>query len=224
MNVERPKAWLLAFPAVICLAAFVWAQVKDERKYKREMDLNWRGGRLELSMAFPEVFTKKHRKRLESGFTSQILIYAQLLEHKQGTALAQAVMQHQIIYDIWEEKFVVRSEGPGGHRDFQLSSMEELIKQCGSLDRLVLTPMMELPAGLKYRLKVRIVVNPMSEKVRKKVREYLSNPDGSSHIGSPRSFFGSFSKIFVDEKAFQADAVYTYRSPRKVLPAGRGAE
>jgi len=224
MSVERPKARLLVLPAVICLAVFVWAQVKEERRYKREMDLAWRGGRLELSMAFPEVFTKKHRRRLESGFTSQILIYAQLLERKKGTALAQAVMQHQIIYDIWEEKFVVRSEGPGGHRDLLLNSMEELIKQCGALDRLVLTPVMELPAGLKYRLKVRIVVNPMSEELRKKVREYLSNPDGSSHIGSPRSFFGSFSKIFVDEKAFQADAVYTYRSPKEVLPPARGSE
>jgi hypothetical protein len=125
---------------------------------------------------------------------------------------------------MWEEKFVVRSEGPGGHRDFQLASMDELIRECGALDKLPLAPIMDLPAGMKYRLQVRIVVNPMSEELRKKVREYLSNPDGSSHIGSPRSFFGSFSKIFVDQKAFQADAVYTYRSPKKDLPAARGAE
>jgi hypothetical protein len=133
-------------------------------------------------------------------------------------------MQYKIIYDMWEEKFVVRSEGPTGDRDFQLGSMEELVKKCGALDRLQLTPVVELPSGMKYRIEVRIVVNPMSERLRKKVREYLSNPDGSSHIGSPRSFFGSFSKIFVDEKAFQADAVYTYRSPKKVLPAKKGSE
>jgi hypothetical protein len=224
MSVVRNKSWLLAFLAVFSLTASAWAQVKDVRRYKREMDLAWRAGQLELSMAFPEVFTKKHRKRLESGFTSTILIYAQLLERKQGTALAQSILQHKIIYDIWEEKFTVRSEGPGGYRDFQLGSMDELIKQCGALDKLVLIPVMELPAGLKYRLQVRIVVNPMSEELRKKVRKYLSNPDGGSHIGSPRSFFGSFSKIFVDEKAFQADAVYTYRSPKKVLPPKPGTD
>jgi hypothetical protein len=224
MSAARNKIVMMFFLAVVCLAGAGFGQVKEERKFKRDMDLAWRGGRLELSLAFPEVFTKKHRKRLESGFASQILIYAQLREHKKGTPLAQAILQYKIIYDMWEEKFVVRSEGPGGHRDFQLSSMNELIRGCGALDKLPLTPIMDLPARMEYRLQVRIVVNPMSEELRKRVREYLSNPDGGSHIGSPRSFFGSFSKIFVDQKAFQADAVYTYNSPKKDLPAARESE
>jgi hypothetical protein len=224
MSAARFKSMLLLFLAALGLAALVFAQVKVSKSYKQEMDLGWRSGELELSMTFAEVFNKRHRKRLKSGFTSQILVHAQLLEHKKGTPLAQAIMQYKIIYDMWEEKFVVRSEGPTGDRDFQLGSMEELVKKCGALDRLQLTPVVELPSGMKYRIEVRIVVNPMSERLRKKVREYLSNPDGSSHIGSPRSFFGSFSKIFVDEKAFQADAVYTYRSPKKVLPAKKGSE
>lgn len=224
MSAVRIKIVLFSSLAVICLTAFVYAQVKDEKIYIRDMELAWQAGRLEVSMAFPEVFTKRHRKRLESGFTSQILIYAQLAEQKKGTPLAQAILQYKIIYDMWEEKFTVRSEGPDGHRDFQLGSMEELVKECGALDKLPLTRVMELPPGMEYRLRVRVVVNPMSAELRKKVREYLSNPDGGSHIGSPRSFFGSFSKIFVDEKAFQADAVYKYHSPKKVLPAAGGSD
>jgi len=215
------KAVLFSFLAVFCLAESVSAQVKEGKPLKRDMELAWRAGRLELSMAFPEVFTRRHRKRLESGFTSRILVYAQLTEHNKETPLAQAVLQYKIIYDMWEEKFLIRSEGPAGHRGFQLGSMEELVKKCGALDRLPLAPLVELPTGLKYRVRVRIVVNPMSAELRKKVREYLSNPDGSSHIGSPRSFFGSFSKIFVNEKAFQADAVFKYRSLKMALPARR---
>jgi hypothetical protein len=221
MSATRIKFLLLIFLAALVQAALAPAQVKVSRSYKQDMDLAWQSGELELSMTFSEVFNKRHRKRLKSGFTSQILVHAQLLEHKKGTPLAQAIMQYKIIYDMWEEKFVVRSEGPAGDRDFMLGSMEELVKKCGALDRLQLTPVMELPSGMQYRIQVRIVVNPMSAELRKKVREYLSNPDGSSHIGSPRSFFGSFSKVFVDEKAFQADAVYTYRSPKKTLPARR---
>lgn len=224
MSAARLKVVLFSLLAVVCLAALARAQVKESKSYKREMDLAWRSGELELSMTFPEVFGQRHLKRLKSGFTSRILVHAQLLEHKKGTPLAQAILQYKIIYDMWEEKFVVRSEGPKGNRDFQLGPMEELVKKCGALDRLQLTPMVELPSGLKYRIQVRIVVNPMSAELKKKVREYLSNPDGSSHIGSPRSFFGSFSKIFVDEKAFQADAVYTYNSPEKILPDRRGSD
>jgi hypothetical protein len=224
MSLVRSRvAWFFLL-AVLCLAVFVSAQVKEEKKYKREMDLAWREGRLELSMEFPEVFTDRLRKRLSNGFTSRILLEAILEEHKKRTPVARAVVQYTIIYDIWEEKFNVRHEGPAGRRGFQVSSMTDLIGECGKLGRLPLQRLVDLPAGMQYRLVVRIVVNPISAELRKRVREYLSNPDGSSHIGSPRSFFGSFSRIFVDEKAFQADAVYTYRTSRQVLPAERGAD
>jgi hypothetical protein len=224
MSAARYKFVWLFFLLALGLSALVSAQVREGKKYKREMDLAWRAGRLELSMTFPEVFTKRLRKRLQNGFTSRILVYAQLLEAKKGTPLAQVIVQYTILYDIWEEQFFVRQDTPDGTRDLKASSMDELILTCGKLEGLPLRRMVELPAGMKYGLRVRVVVNPLSAELRKKVREYLSNPDGSSHIGSPRSFFGSFSKIFVDEKAFQADAVYTYRSPKKVLPAKRGTD
>lgn len=219
MSAARHKTALFSFLAVLCLAVSAYAQMKDFKPIHRDVELAWQSGSLELSMVFPEVFTQRHRKRLESGFTSRILVYVQLLEQKNHTPLAQAILQYKIIYDIWEEKFFVRSEGPRGHREFRLGSMGELVKACGALDRLPLTQMVELPAGMEYRVRVHIQVNPMSEELRKKVREYLSNPDGGSHIGSPRSFFGSFSKIFVDEKAVQADAVFKFHSPKRVLPA-----
>ncbi len=218
------RAALFLSLAVLCVALWGQAQVKVEKRYKREMDLAWQQGRLELSMGFPEVFTKRLRKRLSNGFASRILIEAILAEHKKQTPVARAVVQYTIIYDIWEERFSVRYEGPAGRRGFKVSSMPDLIKTCGKLDRLQLQRLVDLPTGMQYRLQVRIVVNPMSSELRKKVREYLSNPDGSSHIGSPRSFFGSFSRIFVDEKAFQADAVYTYRTGKQVLPDRGGAD
>lgn len=224
MSGVRFNTVLFSGLAVLGLTAPAFAQVKVEKSYKRDMGLAWREGRLELSMDFPEAFTQRLRKRLSNGFTSRILIEALLNEQEKRTPVAQAIVQYTILYDIWEEKFNIRHETPEGRRDLQVSSLAELVRTCAKLDRLPLQRMVELPAETKYRLRVRIVVNPMSAGLRKKVREYLSNPDGSSHIGSPRSFFGSFSKIFVDEKAFQADAVYIYRSPKKVLPAKPGPE
>lgn len=224
MAVVRKKIVLLLFGAVVCLWASVSAQVKTLKDYTRDMELKWREGRLELSMTYPEVFTQRLRKRLSNGFPSRIFIYVQLVEHKKRTPLAQTVVQHTIIFKPWEERFFIRSEGPTGRRDFQLVSMQELIRTCGALDKLPLTRLVKLPSGTTCWLRVRIVVNPMSAELRKKVREYLSNPDGSSHIGSPRSFFGSFSRIFVDEKAFQADAVHRYKSPEKALPVERGSD
>ncbi|MFC1655197.1 hypothetical protein ACFL2F_05260 [Myxococcota bacterium] len=57
----RFKIVLFSSLAVICLTAFVYAQVKDEMVYKVDMKLAWQAGRLELSMTFPDVFTQRHR-------------------------------------------------------------------------------------------------------------------------------------------------------------------
>ena len=137
---------------------------------------------------------------------------------KHKTPLAQGLLQYTILYDIWEEKFRVRQEGPRKQRDYVLPSMEAVIQTCAGIEALPLAPLIELPRDVRARVEVRITVNPVSREVRRNVREYLANPDGSGRLGSPRSFFGSFSRIFVNEKELQADAVYTYRTPRFDLP------
>jgi hypothetical protein len=139
----------------------------------------------------------------------------QLQASRQKAPVAQVLVQYTILYDIWEERFHVRQEGFGGRRDLVLSTMEDLVSTCGKIQMLPLARWDALSKEKLYRLKVRFTVNPTSREMRRKVREYLANPDGSGHIGSPRSFFGSFSRIFVSEKDFQADAVYIYTSKKR---------
>ncbi|MBW2702272.1 MAG: hypothetical protein JRF33_15745 [Deltaproteobacteria bacterium] len=199
---------------------FAWtahAQVRDVRKFNRDMALKWTGRGLVVSLAFPEVFTERMRRRLSSGFASRLLVKV-VLHDRKGKKVALGLAQFTILYDIWEERYRVRVRGALGKRDLLIRSMGDLVKACGRFDDLLLTQDRKLNASQRYRLSVVIEVNPASKEQRRKVRKYLANPDGRSSVGSPRSFFGSFSRIFVREKDIQADAIYTYRSPYSTLP------
>lgn len=196
------------------------AQVRDVRRFERDMTLEQKGEALLASFSFDEVFTDRFRRRLSSGFTSRLVVKV-VLANKKGKKVALGLIQYTILYDIWEERFRVRIRGTQGRRDLQVGSMNDLLKACSQVSGLPLIFDLGLDAKELYRLQVDIEVNPASEEQRRKVREYLANPDGRSTVGSPSSFFGSFSRIFVREKDIQADAIYTYRSPLRALPAAQ---
>ena len=223
---RRYKYRVWAILAVLGLALPGLAQVKETKSFKRDMQVVQKDDQPVMSVSFNEVFTSKLRHRLSSGFTSRILVDIVLREEKRKTPLAQDLVQFTILYDIWDERYTVREEGPLGKRDFRIYSMKDLIKTCGSFNDLPLTPLLSLPEEMKARIEVRITVNPTSPELRRKVREYLANPDGSGSFrrGSRPGFFTRFSRIFVSEKDIQADMVYTFRSQQISLPTNSTTE
>jgi len=201
-------AWGL-FPVPFALAQ----QNKEVKTFSRSMDLAMRGGQLSLSLSFPEVFTARMKNRLASGFTSYLIVEVLVWMDGVKNPVASGVAQFIILYDIWDERYSVRQAGPWGVRQLGPRSLSELIQVCGSLVQMQLLQMQTLPEKANLRVEAVITVNPASEEQKRKVREYMANPDGRRYIGSPRSFFGSFSRMFVNEKDIRADAVYSYRSP-----------
>ncbi len=204
--------WLL-----LLTAGLVFSQDMERRTIKRDMDISWQGGRLRLSVDFTDVFTPRLRRRLSSGVTSRLLVDVVLRERHHHTPLARALLQCTVLYDLWEERYFVRRELPGRRHDLGLRSLADVVKTCGRIEHLELAPLLALPARVEVEAELRVTVNPTSPRLQRKVRQYLANPGGSSPLGSPRSFFGSFSRIFVDEKEIQADMIYTYRSPARKL-------
>ena len=199
------------------LSAF--GQVERVRSFKRPMPIDVIGGQVVMSAEFPEVFGRKFKRKLASGFTSRLLISVRLKAAGKSKPVASRLVVFTILYDIWDELFAVREEGLGRRRDLQLGSLEEVMRHCGALRKMPLAALGQLRAGQRYQVDLRIEVNPTSPEQRRKVREYLANPDGGgAQLGAPRSFFGSFSKIFVSEKDIRADAVLKYRSEKFSRP------
>jgi hypothetical protein len=208
--------WIMA----ACLAAALpdRAPVKTVENYSRDMELERVEGGLRASFGCPEVYSDWVRKRLSSGFTYRLLVQVQLKERGVKMPIAQGVMQYIFRYYIFDEYFIVWIERLGSREQLKLKSMDELVTRFGSVHDVALMGQSDLDPDKQYRVKARVVVNPTSPDIRKKVREYMANPDGNRSFGTPDSIFGRYSGMFVNEKDLQADAVLTYRSPWQ-LPA-----
>ena len=181
--------------------------------YVKDMKIEPSSVGYDLSFDCSEVFSDRVKQRLSRGFTSRVVVSGSVTGMKGKELIAQGLLRYTIRYDIWEERFAVRVEGLLGSEDIRIRTMDDLVKRFGSVHAMHLA---RIPGASRPELvlvRVRIVVNPASEELKRKVREYIANPDGRSDLGVPRSFFGSFSRIFVDEKKLQADALLLYKSP-----------
>ncbi len=202
----------------------------DKKIVERAMEITKVNGKLELSITFPEIFTKKLREKLSSGFTNRILIGVHLVSAKDGSTVAQGIAEYIIIYNIWDEYYGVRELWPETASEpssfekfmaqyrvrdrtmvyrntYQLSNLTKLINICGSLRHLPLNWQSEPQPDMKLIAYVRVEINPISGERMGKVNEYLANPDGPT-----REKTTFFAPTFVNWKNFQADAVVTYRS------------
>jgi hypothetical protein len=224
--------WIGRIGLIGVLVAPLHVAVGQTKLVDHEMEVKKVNGQLEISVTFPEIFTTKLRERLSSGFTNRILIGVQLVSSKDGSSVAQGIAEYIIIYDIWEEHYVIRElwpkmiseplsfeklmaqyrvmdRKPEYRNTQQVSSLANLIKICGSLRHLPLSWRSEPQPDTKLTAYVRVEINPLSGEQMGKVREYLANPDGPTR---EKTIF--FAPTFVNWKNFQADAVVTYQSPK----------
>jgi hypothetical protein len=159
-------------------------------------------GRVTVSVGLQDLFGEAERQRLKSGFATRVLIRAALEETATGEPIALAVQRAEIVYDIWDEKFNVRtSDGLGIERRAVAPTVDEAIWRAAALVDLPIVEAARLPAGQRYTLAVRGDLNPISEDLLIEVRRWLVQPArGQRRLGAGDSFFGSFVSIFVNPR------------------------
>ncbi len=168
----------------------------------REVGFGVKNGRLVVSVGLQDLFGEAERARLKSGFATRILIRAALEEASSGDPVALAVQRAEIVYDIWDEKFAIRtSDGLGTERRTVAGSAEEAIGRAAVLVDAPVIEGVRLRPGTEYVLAVRGDLNPISEDLLVEVRRWLVQPArGQRRLGAGDSFFGSFVSIFVNPR------------------------
>ena len=161
-----------------------------------------KNGRLTVSVGLQDLFGPAERERLKSGFATRVLVRAALEDAVTGEPVAVAVQRAEIVYDIWDEKFGVRtSDGLGVERRAVAPTADEAIWRAAVLFELPLIDMARLRPGTEYVLAVRGDLNPISEDLLIEVRRWLVQPArGQRRLGAGDSFFGSFVSIFVNPR------------------------
>jgi hypothetical protein len=159
-------------------------------------------GRVTVSVGLQDLFGEAERQRLKSGFATRVLIRAALEETSTGEPVALAVQRAEIVYDIWDEKFSVRTtDGMGLERRAVAPTIDEAIWRAAALVDFSIVEVARLRPGERYTLAVRGDLNPISEDLLIEVRRWLVQPArGQRRLGAGDSFFGSFVSIFVNPR------------------------
>jgi hypothetical protein len=169
---------------------------------RREVGFGVKNGHLTVSVGLQDLFGDAERARLKSGFATRVLIRAALEELSTGDPVAVAVQRAEIVYDIWDEKFAVRtSDGMGVERRSVVATADQVIGRGAVLVDVPVIEAARLRPGVAYVLAVRGDLNPISEDLLIEVRRWLVQPArGQRRLGAGDSFFGSFVSIFVNPR------------------------
>jgi hypothetical protein len=178
-----------------------------------------KNGRLIVSVGLQDLFGAAERERLKSGFATRVLVRAALEEASTRQPVAVAVQRAEIVYDIWDEKFGVRtSDGLGLERRAVAPTADEAVWRAAVLFELPMIDLARLRPGAEYVLAVRGDLNPISEDLLIEVRRWLLQPArGQRRLGAGDSFFGSFVSIFVNPRIEDSERQVRFVSQPFVL-------
>jgi hypothetical protein len=130
---------------------------------QREVGFGVKNGHLTVSVGLQDLFGDAERARLKSGFATRVLIRAALEELSTGDPVAVAVQRAEIVYDIWDEKFAVRtSDGMGVERRSVVATADQVIGRGAVLVDVPVIEAARLRPGVAYVLAVRGDLNPIS--------------------------------------------------------------
>ncbi len=167
---------------------------------------------LVVSTSFTDLLDQAAYERLGSGFATTIV--ARIYVYKEGKDLpVSAVMaSFRVVYDLWDEVYVVRIDGPMGRETRRISRRADALKAVTTLDRCPIAPLAEIPRGQNHYMAMVVELNPVSKELMAEMRRWLTRPAGSASLDRGSSFFGSFVSVFVNPELPQAERVLKLRS------------
>lgn len=203
----------------LLLLALVWvcsgarpARAEDGEPPARRLGMSIAGRSLLATFGYRDVFSRSIADKLTSGLPTRVVVQINLEREGSGVPVAYWVRTADIVYDLWEEVYVVTVEDEEGRRRARVATAEAAMDLAGALRRANVANLGALPAGI-YRLRVLVEVNPVSREMVENIRRWLTRPPaGRSGTAGQTNFFGSFVGIFVDRRIGQADRIVSFVS------------
>jgi hypothetical protein len=209
-----------AAAALLLVTAVAGVVRADEPLPVRRIGVAAQKGQLVVSVGLQDLFGEAERQRLKSGFSTRILVRAALEDAATGDAVALAVWRAEILYDIWDEKFSLRTAPNAAPEQRGLAATpDEAIARTAVLVDFPVAELARLPANARYVVAVRGDLNPISEDLLIEVRRWLVQPSrGQRRLGAGDSFFGSFVSIFVNPRIEDSERQVRFVSQPFALP------
>jgi hypothetical protein len=198
--------------AVILLGTAAASHAQSRTVRFKKMGFHERGKHLTLTTSFTEIFDAKSYKKLSSGFVSTLVV--RIYVYKKGSSLPVSLtfLRARIVYDLWDERYIIRIDGPDGRRNKKIKSRAAALRAITELYRLPVAELSKIPRGPHHFVGVVVELNPISAALLAEVRRWLTRKPGKSTLDRTSSFFGSFVSVFVNPKVPEAARVLRLRS------------
>lgn len=172
------------------------------------------GSRWSVTFDVTAAFTERFRRRLANGLGSRVLIRMSWLA-PDGT-LDEHVRQCEMRRDVWDDVTRVRIVDAERELTRTTPLLDEALQTCGRIQALPLVDRAAVDPNLLHRLQVEVALNPVSEELVERARQFMSNPRG----GERRTFFGYVARLFRSREAGLGEA-FTFLSGPLQLPRVR---
>jgi hypothetical protein len=195
---------------IVALLVFASAYA-DDKIIDQTMRFVERGQNLTATGESFTLFDAAAYEQLSSGFTSTVQIgTAVYARNNSRTPIAIRVELRTVVYDHWDEQYVIRIDGPSGKRTRKVKYRAEALKILTAIEDMPIARLAEIPYEQVFYLTMTVQLNPVSQETLAEVRRWLSHGTGGIDRGGV--FFGSFVSVFVNPKIADADRVVRIRS------------
>jgi hypothetical protein len=185
----------------------------EDQPISRRMAFAERATNLVVSTSFPELLDRQAIERVSSGLATVVVVRLYVYRRSDTThPVSMVLFEHEVVFDHWDEIYLVRTRGPLGERRAQFRSRQQAVRAITSLDRMPIAQLGLIGIGPHHFVAMVIELNPVSPELLAEMRRWLSRPAGEAAIDSSSSFFGSFVSVFVNPKLERADRVLRVRS------------
>lgn len=158
------------------------------------------------------IFDDALREKIHSGLTTRIVVRTQVIDIDEAKVRAIGLSEYRVLYNVWDEDYVVRHWTTLGERAFRLRKYEDVVRRVSRQRRLPLASRDDIPQGGRYQAIVEVEIDPVSDELLAKVRQYLSNLGGHRQEGGGRGLFGNLARIFFDPRSTGTSVAYERRS------------
>ena len=201
----------LAIVALLTVALPARALADDDKPEIQRMRFVERGQNLTATGNIAKLFDQAAYEALSSGFASTILIGTAVYPRNGSEPIAVGTEVRSVVYDLWDEQYVIRIEGPNGKRTRKVKYRAEALKIITEIEDFPIARLADIPYEDVFYLRVTVQLNPVSKETLAEVRRWLSQGTGGG-LDRGGVFFGSFVSVFVNPKIAEADRVLRIRS------------
>jgi hypothetical protein len=214
---------LAGIALVVLWALPAWADDGDDEPAVVKMRFVEKGEDLTVTTSIAQLFDSAAYEALGTGFPSTVVVRMWVYDKKASKPVAFQLLQRRCVFDVWDEIYTVRLDGPSGRKTIEVKERSKAFTLLTSIDAVELAALTDIPYEKHHHLAIVAELNPVSKETLAEVRRWLTQGTGDG-LDRGGSFFGSFVSVFVNPKVAEADRVLRIRSQPFYRATAKDAE